>query len=214
MGYIPMGSTNDYAISLGLTGNVSTALTNILEGKPTPLDVGIFNKDHVFIYVAAFGAFTDVAYQTNQDMKRMFGHAAYVMEAVTRLADLKPYSIRVNAGSYQTEGEYIFGMVTNSISVGGMKGLTGTDIELDDGLFEVTLIRNPKNLLEMQEVLGCLMTQNRDTDLIDYFKTDHLEVLSEEMIPWTVDGEYGGSWKQMEIENRMKAVRIFLNKNK
>ena len=210
VGYIPVGSTNDFASSLSLSNNIIEAVGDIIDGEPRGIDVGIFNIEHVFIYIAAFGAFTEVAYETNQDLKNMFGHAAYLLEATKRLADLKAYEIQVNAENYSMREEYIFGMVTNSISVGGIKNITGTDVRLDDGLFEVTLIRNPKNILELQEIIGCLLMQNRDTDLIDSFKTSWVELEAVHEIPWTMDGEYGGSWKRVRIENRKQAFRLLL----
>ena len=214
VGYIPVGSTNDYAASLGLSSNIMEAAADIISGKPCKVDAGVVNDHHVFAYVAAFGAFTDVAYETNQDMKNIFGHVAYLIEATKRLADLKSYLMHVETEDYEAEHEYIFGMVTNSISVGGIKNITGTEVLLDDGLFEVPLIHNPKNILEMQEIVGCLLTQNYDTDLIDYFKADSLNIISEQEIPWTFDGEYGGSWSSIHIENRKRSVQLILNRDR
>ena len=208
VGYIPVGSTNDYANSLRLSSNVVEAVGDIIGGVPSGVDAGVLNKEHVFVYVAAFGAFTDVAYQTNQDMKNALGHVAYLIEATKRLGDLKSYAFRVETQDWVAEGDYIFGMVTNSTSVGGIRNITGPEVRLDDGLFEVTLIHNPKNILEMQEIAGSLLTQNYDTDLIDYFKTDALELTSLQEIPWTLDGEYGGSYSKVHIENRYRAIRM------
>ncbi len=213
IGYIPVGSTNDYASSLGLSSNVIEAVGDIISGHPRGVDVGLFNKNHVFIYVAAFGAFTDVAYQTNQDMKNALGHVAYIMEGAKRLGDLKSYMMRVVTPEMQIQQDYIFGMITNSLSVGGFKNLTGKQVKLDDGEFEVTLVRNPKNVLEMQEIIGSILTANRDTDLIDYFKTDSIEITALEEIPWTFDGEYGGDHTQAKIEDRRKAIQIVLDRH-
>ncbi|MDO4620656.1 MAG: diacylglycerol kinase family lipid kinase [Lachnospiraceae bacterium] len=213
IGYIPVGSTNDYASSLGLPTNPLEAAGNIIGGKPYRFDAGIVNENHMFIYVAAFGAFTEVAYQTNQDMKNALGHLAYLIEATKRLGDLKSYPLKVTTSGESKEGNYIFGMVTNSISVGGIKNITGKDVELDDGLFEVTLVHNPKNLLEMREIVGCLLTSNYDTDLIDFFRTDWIEMVGPQEIPWTFDGEYGGSFSQVHIEDRMKAVSMIIDRS-
>ena len=116
---VPVGSTNDYANSLGLSSNIVQAVGDIIEGKPCGVDAGVFNKDHVFVYVAAFGAFTEVAYETNQDMKKALGHVAYLIEATRRLGDLKSYTLRVSTEDFLTQHDYIYGMVTNSTSVGG-----------------------------------------------------------------------------------------------
>ncbi len=215
IGYIPVGSTNDYAISLGISSNIIQAVGEIIAGRPHGVDVGIFNEKHVFVYVAAFGAFTQVAYETNQDMKNALGHVAYVLEGARRLGDLKSYPMYVKVDGRAFQQEYIYGMVTNSTSVGGMKNLTGreSDIMLDDGLFEVTLIRTPKNLLELQEIIGALLSNNRDTELIDYFVTDHIELESADEILWTMDGEYGGSYTKVVIENHRKALSLVLEKH-
>ena len=144
VGYIPVGSTNDYAASLKLSFNVLEAVGDVLGGEPQAVDMGEFNNG-IFVYVAAFGAFTDVSYATNQDMKNLFGHIAYIMEGVRRMGDIKSYDLRVEVDGELHEGSYIYGMVTNSVSVGGFKGITGKNVLLDDGVFEVLLIHTPKN---------------------------------------------------------------------
>ena len=213
IGYIPVGSTNDYATSLGLSTNVIEAVGDIINGVPHGVDAGLLNGEHMFIYVAAFGAFTDVAYQTNQDMKKALGHVAYLLEATKRLAELKCYTVHVKTEHFETTEDYIFGMVTNSISVGGIKNITGQEVQLDDGEFEVTLVHHPKSVMEVQEIVGCLLTQNYDTDLVDYFKASALTLTCEQEIPWTLDGEYGGIYKKVDILNRRKRIRIMLDKD-
>ena len=212
IGYIPVGSTNDYASSLGLSGNVMEDVGEIIAGKPRGVDVGILNDDHVFVYVAAFGAFTEVAYETDQGMKNTLGHVAYLLEGAKRLGDLKSYMMRVTVDGRTYQQEYIYGMITNSTSVGGMKNLTGKpdDILLDDGLFEVTLIRTPRNVIELQEIIGSLMIPSRESDLIDTFRTDSIVLQSMKEIPWTLDGEYGGTYNDVRISDRKKAVKIML----
>ncbi len=215
IGYIPVGSTNDYAISLGMSSNIIEGVGEIIAGKPHGVDVGILNDEHVFVYVAAFGAFTEVSYGTNQDMKNALGHIAYILEGAKRLGDIKSYMMRVNVDGRVFQQDYIYGMVTNSISVGGMKNLTGkqNEIMLDDGVFEVTLIHTPRNVLELQEIISCLLSNNRDTDMIDYFVTDHIQLTSMNEIPWTLDGEYGGSYTDVKIENHNRALELVLEKH-
>lgn len=208
IGYIPVGSTNDYAASLGIPAGARAAMDTILGGTPFSVDAGVVNGEHIFIYVAAFGAFTDVAYATDQNLKNTLGHAAYLVEAMKRLPEIKPHRVRAMAGSRVMEHEYILGMVTNATSVGGFRNITGKNVVLDDGLFEVTLVHNPANLLEMQEILTALLTQTYNTELIDYFKTDHLVMESREEISWTFDGEYGGSFTHLELQNNKQSVRI------
>ncbi|HUM83785.1 MAG TPA: diacylglycerol kinase family lipid kinase [Lachnospiraceae bacterium] len=208
--YIPVGSTNDFAASLGLSTNIIEAVGDILGGEPRGVDVGMFNGDN-FVYVAAFGAFTDVAYETNQDMKNIFGHIAYIMEGARRLGDIKSYMMTVTVNRRVIHQDYIFGMITNSTSVGGIRNITGQEVKLDDGLFEVTLIHNPKNIIEFQEIIGSLLMGNADTDLVDSFKTDHIIIESTQKVPWTLDGEYGGEHATVAVTNRKMGMRIVLD---
>ena len=213
LGYIPVGSTNDYAASLKLSFNVLEAVGDILGGEPQAVDMGEFNNE-IFVYVAAFGAFTDVSYDTNQDMKNLFGHIAYIMEGVRRIGDIKSYDLRVEVDGELHEGSYIYGMVTNSVSVGGFKGITGKNVLLDDGVFEVLLIHTPKNVLELQEIVTTLLSGNMDSSLIEFYRTDQVRFWSEEEISWTMDGEYGGAHSYVDIRNRHQCVRIIMDGDK
>lgn len=211
LGYIPIGSTNDYAASLGLPTVVRDAVRAIVEGSPQAVDMGAFNDD-TFVYVAAFGAFTDVAYDTNQDMKNALGHVAYVIEGAKRLGDLKTYDMKVHVDGEVHEASYIYGMVTNSTSVGGVKGATGPDVFLDDGKFEVLLIHAPKNVMELSEIVQALLGNDiANTELVEYYKTEHIMFESAIPVPWTLDGEYGGSPEQVKISVRHQCIRIILS---
>ena len=187
------------------------AATDIVEGVPHAFDVGKFNQDF-FVYIAAFGLFTDVSYETNQDLKNILGHAAYILEGTQRIFNIKSYKLKVISEEAELEGEFIFGMVSNSTSVGGFKKLTGPDVMLDDGVFEVMFIRMPKTLLELNEIISSLVSGN-DTKMIEAFKTSALTVIAEEEIPWTLDGEYGGEHTRVEIRNMKHAVEIMLPVN-
>ncbi len=210
VGYIPAGSTNDFANSLGLPKNMKEAAKCILQNHPYCCDVGEFN-DNYFVYIAAFGAFTDVSYQTNQAMKNVLGHLAYVLEGAKRLFNIKSYEMRIRTDEEEViEGEFIYGMITNSESVGGFKNITGKHVQLDDGVFEVTLIRAPKNPIELQEIIGSLLLKEMDHKLICAKKVKWIEIESQEEIPWTLDGEFGGSHKKVLIQNHMKAVTIMV----
>ena len=211
VGYIPAGSTNDFANSLHISKNMLQAATDIVEGVPHAFDVGKFNQDY-FVYIAAFGLFTDVSYETNQDLKNILGHAAYILEGTQRIFNIKSYKLQVISEEVNLEGEFIFGMVSNSTSVGGFKKLTGPDVMLDDGVFEVMFIRMPKTLLELNEIIASLVGGN-DTKMIEAFKTSSLTVIGEEEIPWTLDGEYGGEHDRVEIRNLKHAVKIMLPVN-
>lgn len=209
IGYIPMGSTNDFANSLRLPKNVMKAAEISLGGHRFACDVGQFN-DNNFIYVAAFGIFTEVSYQTNQELKNLLGHAAYILEGAKSLLDLTAYEMRVEYEDVILEGEFIFGMVTNSISVGGFKKIAWKNVLLDDGVFEVTLIRRPKNPLELNEIVTSLLSRVDNTELIYSFKTGEIRFDTEIEVPWTLDGEYGGSHQQAVIKNWHRAVEIMV----
>ena len=177
MGYIPSGSTNDFASSLLIPKTVSHAVKNIIEGTPYLCDVGSFNG-RWFNYVAAFGIFTEVSYATPQQLKNTFGHPAYIIESVKSFASLKSYQLKVQMGDMVIEDKFIYGMVANSKSVGGMKGLTGKEIKLDDGLFEVILIKGPKNPVEFQTMFNGFIFQN-DNSMVMHFKCSDISFTSD-----------------------------------
>lgn len=210
IGYIPAGSTNDFAQSLKIPANMEKAAEIAVSGTPFPCDVGEFN-DNTFIYVAAFGLFTDVSYLTNQKLKNIFGHVAYVLEGAKRLYDIPSYYLEVEVDGEIIRDEFVYGMVSNSISVGGIKNLTGKTVELDDGKFEVTLIKMPQNPIQLNEILANLvMPRNSDTPYIYTFKTDHIEIHCEESVPWTLDGEFGGEHKDVMINNRCRRITFMV----
>jgi len=209
LGYIPAGSTNDFASNLQISRDMVEAARQIMEGEARLVDVGSFN-DQTFVYVAAFGLFTEVSYETDQNMKNILGYVAYLLEGVKRIFDIKTYRMKVRSDTDQYEGEFIYGMVTNSRSVGGFKNLTGKNVEMDDGYFEVTLIHAPKNALEMNEIISCLLTREDTTNLIESFKTTTLAVEAETEVSWTLDGEYGGALKELLIRNQRQALSIIL----
>ena len=211
IGYIPAGSTNDFANSMHISKNMLQAATDIVEGIPHAFDVGKFNDDF-FVYIAAFGLFTDVSYETNQDLKNILGHAAYILEGTQRIFNIKSYKLKVLSEEAELEGEFFFEMISNSTSVGGFKKLTGPDVMLDDGVFEVMFIRMPRNLLDLNEIIASLVSGN-DTKMIEAFKTSALTVICEEEVPWTLDGEYGGEHMKVEIKNLKHSVEIMLPVN-
>ena len=208
VGYIPAGSTNDFANSLFMPKNMLDAASNIMEEEIYRCDIGKFN-DQTFAYVAAFGLFTDVSYETSQDLKNILGHLAYVLEGAKRLLDIKAYHMKVTTENGVIEDNFIYGMVTNSRSVGGFKNLT-RNVDMNDGLFEVTLIVQPKNPMEMQEIIRNLINMEDNSDLIYSFKARKLSIEADEEVSWTLDGEYGGSPKQVEIENLQRALNLYL----
>ncbi len=213
VGYIPAGSTNDFATSLKLPKHMVKAAQVAVEGEPFPCDVGSMNGKY-FVYIAAFGLFTEVSYGTPQQWKNLLGHAAYLLEGAKSLGSIKSYPMHVECNGDSFDGEFIYGMVTNSTSVGGFKGMTGKDVQLDDGLFEVTLIQRPRNPIELAEILKCLTSGVDDTGLIYSAKTDHIRILAPEPVAWTMDGEYGGDHVEAVIRNEKQAVGIMVELSK
>lgn len=207
IGYIPAGSTNDFAKSLKISKNMITAAKDAIAGKTFACDMGLFNDD-VFVYIAAFGIFTDVSYETKQEMKNMLGHMAYILEGMRRLPAVQAYSMRIQYDETVLEGEYIYGMVTNSLSVGGFKRITGKYVELDDGVFEVTLIKKPNNPLELNLIIASLLNRKINTDYMECFKTAQISFEASEPLPWTLDGEYGGNHRKVTVQNIKQAIGI------
>lgn len=209
VGYIPAGTTNDFAKSLHIPRRVLGAADNAVKGVPFPCDIGKFN-DSVFVYIAAFGIFTDVSYETDQAVKNVLGHMAYILEGAKRIFNVPSYKIKVEHDGEVIEDEFIFGMVTNSRSVGGFSNMVGKNIVFDDGLFEVTLIKTPKNPIALQEIIAALLIEQVDTKHMYTFKTGKVTFDSVEEIPWTLDGEFGGEQDYVEVQNINKAMEIMV----
>lgn len=206
-GYMPAGTVNDFASSLKIPKNIMAAAKNVLEGQPFAYDIGSLNEDY-FNYVAAFGAFTAVAYETPQSFKNVFGKLAYFMDGAKRLTNLESYQVTIRYEGGIMEGRFIFGMVTNSNSVAGLKGLTGQNVKLNDGLFEVVLVKQPDTPAELQAVINGLLTRKHDDIHIYSFRASQLELVCDEEIAWTVDGEFGGKYKEVVIENHREAIEF------
>lgn len=209
IGYIPAGTTNDFANSLHIPKDMLEAANTAVNGEEFACDVGKFNKD-IFVYIAAFGLFTDVSYETRQEMKNLLGHLAYILEGATRLFDIPSYRIRVTYDDEVIEDEFIYGMVTNSRSVGGFRQMVGKNVVFDDGVFEVTLIKTPKNPLALQEIIKALVTRQEDSQYMYSFKTSKIEFEAMREIPWTLDGEFGGQHDTVKIRNLRKDLTIVI----
>ncbi|MBQ4283139.1 MAG: diacylglycerol kinase family lipid kinase [Lachnospira sp.] len=211
IGYIPSGSTNDFANSLSIPKDMELAAEYIVEGSLFSCDIGMVNKEKYFCYVAAFGAFTEVSYLTPQYLKNMLGHQAYILEAAKSLAALKPYYIRVTADGHKVEGEYVYGMISNTESVGGVKGLAGSSVDLQDGLFEVTLVKKISGPMEFQQLVTAFLTQNYDeSGSIFSIKAKHIEVECGEGVNWTLDGEFGGEHRNITFDVVPGAVEFMM----
>lgn len=213
VGYIPAGSTNDYANSLGLPKNMESAAHIAVGEQLCRCDVGEL-ENTFFVYVAAFGAFTEVSYATPQEIKNLLGHAAYILEGMKKLHTIKAYRMKVTTNGYTIEDDFIYGMVSNSVSIGGFKNNTSSNVLLDDGMFEVTLIKNPKNPMELQNIIASLLIAEFDSEYMYAFKTSEIMFEAEGEIPWTVDGEFGGNYKCAKIRNHKQAISIKVNHKK
>lgn len=208
LGYIPAGSTNDFGGSLALPKDMVKSAQIIVDGIDKAVDVGLFNNE-AFIYVAAFGAFTEVSYSTDQDMKNVIGHSAYILEGIKSFTNIRPYHMKIEHDGEVIEDNFIYGMITNSVSVGGIKGITGDNVDLADGLFEINLIKELKTPIEFQQLLGALAIGRYDlTDRIVSFASGHITLTSDEEVAWTLDGEDGGKHNKVEIVNVNRAIDI------
>lgn len=205
MGYIPCGSANDFAASIGIPPEIADAYRVAVSGKPFTMDVGRLNGKY-FSYVAAFGLFTNLPYETPQGIKNILGYQAYVLEGIKQLSSIKAWNMKVKYDGGEAEDEFILGLVSNSNRVAGMKLLIPTD--LSDGLFEVVLIRKPKLLTALPSLISCLVENNYDNDLILAFKTSSLSIECDKYVKWTIDGERAGRLKKADIAVINKAFTI------
>ena len=207
LGYIPAGSTNDFAVSMGIK-DISSTCRSVAYGQPFFYDIGKFN-DSYFNYVAAFGAFTEVSYSTPQKNKNQLGHAAYIIEGLRHLPIGRYHTVTVTVEGNTFTDNYVYGSVSNSTSVGGMKIDLQSDVMMNDGLFEVLLIKAPKSAADVQNIIAAILTQNFEGPYLKYFKTDRISFSFEKETPWTLDGEFGGDIKEAEIQVVPKAIGLY-----
>ncbi|MCR5108280.1 MAG: diacylglycerol kinase family lipid kinase [Lachnospiraceae bacterium] len=209
IGYIPAGSTNDFARSIGIPADIIKACKVSLYGEPFTYDIGKLN-DKYFNYVAAFGAFSEISYATNQDMKNALGYAAYMISAVTEFNQNIRYSrhMKIESDSFSIEDDFVFGAVSNSVSVGGIKLFEGRDVGLDDGKLELLLIKAPQSVADLQIIMNFLGKGDLDNSYVSLHQIERLKITSDEDIAWAIDGEYGGSSKYTQISIIDKAVTI------
>ena len=202
------GTLNEVVTGLlsKLPANLMKAAQLAVEGSPCPCDMGSFNG-RPFVYVAAFGVFSEVSYATPQASKNALGHLAYVLGGIKSLTQLRPYHMKVTHDGETIEGDFIYGMVSDSISVGGFQGIKKSHVELDDGLFEVMLVRNPQTIEELNTILTALITKQPDGNVIG-FQSGDITFECEEAVAWTLDGEYGGDVDKAHIVNNHQAIRI------
>ena len=208
VGYIPAGSTNDFASSLKIPGNPMQAVQNILEGQPVPYDVGRF-ADRYFTYIASFGAFTRTSYATPQSIKNALGHTAYVLEGINELSQIRKLHVRMELENEVVEDDYLFGAISNSTSVGGVLTLNSSQVDMGDGLFEILLVRAPKNLTELSECIVALQTQDySNCGMITFRSASRIKVFAGVDMPWTLDGEREDGHEEVVVENLHHAFRL------
>ena len=210
IGYIPCGSTNDFAHSLKIPTSMTKAAEHIAAWKEFPCDNGRYNDDY-FVYIAAFGLFTDVSYETSQDVKNVLGHLAYILEGMKKLTEIKSYPMKVESEEMTVEGNFLFGMVTNSTSVGGFRNITGKHVHLDDGVFEVTLIKTPQNILELNEIIQAVIAGKSENNKYFYqFRSKAVKFISGDPVAWTLDGEFGGYHEVVDVKNDKQALSLLI----
>ena len=208
LGYIPGGSTNDSARNFHLPKDMTEAAATAVFGMPRPCDMGFFNGTP-FVYVAAFGAFTQVAYDTSQELKNKFGHLAYVVAGLASLTSIHPYAMTVEHDGGVLSGNFIYGMASNTFSVGGFAPFDPASVQLDDGLHEVMLVRDMKSPADLHALLHTLIQKKPVAkDTVEIFRTSRLTITSRQAVPWTLDGEEGGKPKKVCIENHPRAITV------
>ncbi len=210
LGYIPAGTTNDFASSLKLSYNVNTAVKAIMNGRKQSLDIGLFHGKRYFSYIASFGAFTGSSYTTPQSYKNTIGHFAYVLEGVKDIPNIRPYHIKLEVDGKVYEDDYIFGAVSNSISIGGMVKLDSKQVDLNDGLFEIILIKNPKTPLDISRIIRAITKKDYSDKMIEFIKASEVTFFMEKQLPWSIDGEYDAGGKEIHIKNIHGAITLLL----
>lgn len=210
-GYIPAGTVNDFASTLKIPKIMKKAAELIVEGSVFRCDVGQFN-DRYFTYVSGFGAFTEVSYQTPQEWKNALGKAAYFIEALKHIADIKKHHMKIEYDGNIIEDDFILGLVSNSVSVAGYKAYSKMNIMMDDGMFEAVFIKEIRNPLELQAVLNALMAKKFDTERLLQFSASEIKISCEDEVQWTLDGEDGGVFSEVQMKNHQYALPIICDK--
>ncbi len=207
LGYIPLGSTNDMATSLELPSSPSEAAKSIVNGTPYPMDMGYYDGKY-FTYIAAFGAFTSVSYMTSQKLKNTFGHTAYIFEGLAHLPEIKPVHTICEYDDGVVEGSFVFGCAANSTSVAGIVKLAPSMVSLNDGLFEVILVREPLSIVDFGNIVQDIVNKSFSSDSIVLLHTKKVKFTFDTPVALTRDGESGGSYTEVTIENVNHAINI------
>ena len=207
IGYIPLGTLNEWSSSLNISRNALQAAKDILDGEYAQLDIGKFN-DKYFTYTASFGAFTKASYATSQNIKNALGQAAYFLEGIKYLADIKPIHLKFKYDDQEIEGDYLFGAISNSMSVGGIVKFKEALVKLNDGLFEVVLIKKPSSISQFSSIVDGILRKDLTHDGIEFFHTNEITVIGGEKVDWTLDGEFAQGSDTVTITNIQSALHL------
>ena len=211
IGYIPAGTTNDFASSLNLSGNMLQAARDIVEGEPVPYDVGKFG-DRYFSYVASFGAFTRSSYVVPQNIKNALGHTAYVLGGISEISQIRKEHIRMEIDGQVVEDDFLFGAICNSTSIGGILTLDPKQVDMGDGLFEILLVRAARNLEEIGECIRAVQSQKYNCEMITFRSARSVRIFADREMPWTLDGEREDGHEEVMAENLHHAIHLMQNR--
>jgi len=212
VGYIPTGTTNDLAHSLNLPTTTKKAISTAIRGQIREHDLGSFNGEQYFSYIASFGAFTKVAYSTPQWLKNLFGHTAYVFNGILSIADIRSHSVKVVADGKEISGDFVFGSVSNSMVIAGLVKLPKSGISFTDGEFEVTLIKKPKNRKDLKAIVHGILHRKYDDRYMYFFKAKEISFTFNEGVAWTTDGEFAGTLETVHIKNLRQKAQIVMSR--
>lgn len=212
LGYIPSGTLNEWSSGLKISHNAAIAASNIVTGVEADLDIGKFD-DKYFSYTASFGAFTEASYSTQQEVKNVLGQAAYFFEGIKSLSHIKPIHLKIKSNEREIEDDFLFGAVSNSMSVGGIVKFNDSVVKLNDGKFEVLLIKNPTTILQFQSIVDGILRKDLSRDGIEFFHTNEITVSGGKDVPWTLDGEYAAGKDVVTLTNMHSAIHLIVPHN-
>lgn len=212
LGYIPYGTLNEWSSGLKISRNPFVAASDILTGIETDLDIGQF-EDKYFSYTASFGAFTEASYSAPQEIKNVLGQAAYFFEGIKSLSNIKPIHLKFKCDDREIEDDFLFGAISNSMSVGGIVKFNDSIVKLNDGKFEVLLIKNPTTILQFQSIVDGILRRDLSRDGIEFFQAHKVEVVGGKNIPWTLDGEYSEGKDTVTLTNIPSAIHLIVPHN-
>lgn len=215
---LPMGTTNDVGNMYGLTGSVTSNLELILSGTVKNIDVIKINEKP-FVYVACFGDYIDMAYNTPRQLKKKYGKVAYVIYGLKQLRNkIHKYDIKYTIDGKEYSGNYSFIFITNSSRIAGLNNVY-YDVKLDDNKFEVALAHVEKKA-DMLKLLVQINTKEiKDIPNITYYRTNNfkIEFLDSPKTSWCIDGEELQASKldyNFEIDRSTKMMMPKKNINK